>query len=179
MMSDAGEWNWIVAFSLGCIHLWNGNPSAAEQELQPGYDALKKIGEKSHFSSIAHCLSNAVYLQGRYDEADRLTRECEEACRANDGNSQIFWRSTRAKVLAHGGEFEAAVRLGRAAVALAEKSDFLPAHADALMDLAEVMQLAGRPEEARPAVEEAVRLYGEKGNVVSAARARALLGKLS
>jgi hypothetical protein len=41
-----------------------------------------------------------------------------------------------------------------------------------------VLALAGRPSEAVPALEEAVRLFEHKGNVVSAAKARALLAEL-
>ena len=47
--------------------------------------------------------------------------------------------------------------------------------ADALVDLAEVLRLAGRQEEARLSLEEAQGLFVRKGNVVSAeAAARAL-----
>jgi hypothetical protein len=41
-----------------------------------------------------------------------------------------------------------------------------------------VLGLAGRGEEAAGALEEAIALYERKGNVVSAARAKALLGEL-
>jgi hypothetical protein len=46
------------------------------------------------------------------------------------------------------------------------------------MDLAEVLLLAGSPNDAAPPVDQALRLYEEKGNVVSAARARTLLDRL-
>ena len=52
---------------------------------------------------------------------------------------------------------------------MASETDFLPLHADALADLAEVLRLAGKPEEAETARLEAVRLYERKGNVVRAA----------
>ena len=50
---------------------------------------------------------------------------------------------------------------------LAQESDFLPAHADALADLAEVLRLAGREDEARAALEEAIVLYEQKGNLLA------------
>ncbi len=47
------------------------------------------------------------------------------------------------------------------------------------MDLAEVLRLADRPDEAADALREAVELYARKGNVVSADRARTLLADLN
>jgi hypothetical protein len=60
-------------------------------------------------------------------------------------------------------------------VGAGEGTHFLGFHADALLVLAEVLRLAGRPAEATPAVEEALALYELKGNLVSAAKAQALL----
>ena len=173
-MNDAGEWIWIVSFWYAYISTWKGEPEAAEEELRPAYAALKRVGETSHFSSIAHALSDAVYLQGRYAEAEELTGECERASRPNDVHSQILWRSIRAKALARRGEFESARAFAREAVEIAEASDFLLAHSDALADLAEVLLLAGRGDESEDAFQAALRCYGSKGNVLAAARARQL-----
>jgi len=113
-----------------------------------------------------------VYAQGRYKEAERLTHECERACRANDVHSEIQWRSIRAKALARRGAFDEAEQLGREALTLAEAGDFLLAHAEALMDYAEVLALAGRAEDAVPFLEEAVRRHEQKENLLGANRAR-------
>ena len=78
-------------------------------------------------------------------------------------------------MLARRNEFDDGLRLAREAVALAQDSDFLPAHADALADLAEVLRLAGREDEARAALEEAIVLYEQKGNLLASAAARASL----
>jgi len=179
IMEDAGEWVWIVSFWCAFVHMWQEKPIAAEHELRPGYEALKEIGEKSHFSSFAHGLSTAVYMLGRYEEAEQFSRECEEASRPNDVHSHVLWRSTRAKVLARRGEFEAAERLGRDAVAYASSSDLYVAHADALMDLAEVLRLAGDRASAREAVEEAIRYFELKGNVFAVGQARNRLRELA
>ncbi len=45
-------------------------------------------------------------------------------------------------------------------------------HAKALADLAEVLELAGRREEAAAALEQALELYERKGNLVMAERTR-------
>ena len=61
--------------------------------------------------------------------------------------------------------------LAREGVALAADSEYVGLHADVLLDLAEVLRLAGRSEEAEAAAVEAVRLYERKGNVAGMARA--------
>jgi tetratricopeptide (TPR) repeat protein len=177
-MEDAGEWIWIVTFWFAFVRVWHGDAVAAEDELRPAYDALKRIGETSHFSSIAHALANALYMQGRYDEAEELTGECERASRPNDIHSQTLWRSIRAKTLARRGELDEARRLGRDAVEFAATSDFLLAHADALSDLGEVYEVAGERQEAIRALEGAIELYERKGNVLMANASRARLAVL-
>jgi tetratricopeptide (TPR) repeat protein len=177
-MEERGERLWQVSIEIAGIPLRAGDPAGAEGELRPGYEALKSMGEKTHFSTLVELLANAVYLQGRYEEAEALTQECEEAARSNDVHAQIRWRAIRAKVIARKGEFESADNLAREAVAFATASDFLNDHADALLDYAEVLRLSGRRAEASSVVESAVPLYEQKGNVVSAATARSLLGEL-
>ena len=78
----------------------------------------------------------------------------------------------RAKILARGGEFDAAREFALAAVAVAADSDFHHAHAEALMDLAEVHCLAGESEAAAAAIEEAIHYYELKGDLLAADRAR-------
>jgi DNA-binding SARP family transcriptional activator/tetratricopeptide (TPR) repeat protein len=177
-MSANGESGWLFPVLLAFYFSWVSEPAVAERDLRPVYDQLKKVGEKSHFCSVATMLAQAVYAQGRYDEADELARDAERTARPNDVHSHIVWRGTRAKVLARRGELDAAEALAREAVAYAAKSDFLHSHADALTDLAEVLQLAGRTAEAAAAVDEAMHLHEQKGNVVAAARARSFLEDL-
>jgi len=64
-------------------------------------------------------------------------------------------------------------------VAFAAESDFLDSHGDALMSLTDVLQLADRLDDAGTALEQAASLYAQKGNIVSAAKARARLESIS
>jgi class 3 adenylate cyclase len=160
------------------IHLGLAEPLLAngevlEQEQRAACEALEQVGEKTSYSSVAAMLARTLCAQGRDAEAEHYTRASEEAAHPNDVLSQIVWRSTRAKVLAHRREFEAAETFALEAVAFAEQSDFLNAHADALMDLAAVLQLAGRSDGAADALSRAQALYERKGNIVMAERARA------
>ena len=177
IMDEAGDRIWIVSYYSSFIFMWQGDPITAEARLRPSYDAHKRVGAK--ISSVSHLLANAVYTQGRYEEAEALTRESEEASRSNDVQDNVMWRSTRAKVLARRAEFEAAEQLAREAVALAATSDILVPHADAFSDLGEVLELHGRHDEAADAHRSAIELHERKGNVIAAARARARLDGLS
>ncbi len=51
-------------------------------------------------------------------------------------------------------------------------------HAEALLALADVLAVRGRPAQAVSIVEEARVLYDRKGNLVMAEKARSLLGEL-
>jgi tetratricopeptide (TPR) repeat protein len=155
--------------------LWLDDPLGAERALLPAYNRLKQMGEKSHFSSISQALSQAVYDQGRYAEAEQLTHECEQVSRPNDVHSQIGWRTIRAQTLARRGEHQKAEALARDAVAYAETSDFLLSHADAATGLAEVLELQGRRNEASKTLSLAIDLHERKGNILAANRMHAVL----
>jgi tetratricopeptide (TPR) repeat protein len=159
---EFGDSIWLFAINFGWVMLAD-DPVAAENELRPGYEALLRLGEKSHFSSVAGLLARAVCAQGRYDEAERLTHESEEAARPNDIHSHILWRTARSQVLAQRKELDRAEQLAVEAVSFAATSDFLDSHADAMMNLAELRLVAGRQREAAGHIEEALRLYEQKG----------------
>jgi DNA-binding SARP family transcriptional activator len=173
-VTEFGDSIWLFAINFGWVML-EDDPVAAEQELRPGYEALGRLGEKSHFSSVAGLLARAVFAQGRYDEAERLTRASEEAARPNDIHSHILWRTTRAQVLAQKGDLKGAEALAVEAVGFAAESDFLDSHADALMVLAELRAQASSNEGAIAHAGAAICLYEQKENRRSAERARSRL----
>jgi class 3 adenylate cyclase len=158
----------------GIVELLAGDPAAAERELRAGYESLEQMGETFLVPVLSALLAQALYAQGRGDEALRFSKLSEQTAAPDDRFAHVQWRSARAKPLAQSGRTEEAETLARQAVALAEETDFLVVRGDALMDLAEVLRLGGGSDEVLPVVEQALRLYEEKGNVVAAARARAL-----
>jgi class 3 adenylate cyclase/tetratricopeptide (TPR) repeat protein/type II secretory pathway predicted ATPase ExeA len=159
------------------VEMLAGDPAAAERELRRDFAELSEMGEKYFLSTAAGELARAVYAQGRYEEAEELTRMAAELSAEDDLTSQALWRSVRAKTLARRGLGPEAEELAREAVDLLLDTDALVLQADALEDLAEVLALAGS-EDARACLEEALRLLERKDNVVSAERLRASLRTL-
>jgi tetratricopeptide (TPR) repeat protein len=163
------------AFAYGEIELLAGDYEAADRELRAGATALERMGERGYLSSISAYLAETVYRLGRLDEAEELARGSLERASEDDLWSQALSRGTLAKVLARGGAFDEAERYGRTAVVLVGDTDALDLHGTALLDLAEVLQHAGRPEEAAENAERALRNFELKENDISAELARALL----
>jgi class 3 adenylate cyclase/tetratricopeptide (TPR) repeat protein len=160
----------------GYLYMVTGDPIKAQQILLRAYDALDQIGEKGVMSTQAALLAQAICLAGGPDEeAERFARISQATAATEDIHSQIPARGALAKVLARRGELREAERLASEAVRLAEATDWLSLHADALVDLATVLGQAGRFDDARPAIRAALRLYRSKGNRASAARARSTL----
>ena len=139
---------------------------------------LEEAGETGFLSTTVARLAEAVCEQGRFEEAEQYTHISEESAAPDDCISQILWRSVRAKAIASQGRLGDGELLGREAVALAWDTDNIDLRGDALLALAEVLRIAKRPDEPVPLIEEAIRLYEQKGNVVSARKARSLLDEL-
>jgi tetratricopeptide (TPR) repeat protein len=167
---------WFFPDEFSAQTLLGGGPAAAVRELQRAYDVQKRIGGTNYLSTIAALLARARHAEGRDEEAEQLTRDCEQAVRPNDVQANILWRGTRARILARRGRLDAAQALAAEAVAFAAQSDFLETHGDALVDLADVLQFAGRGVDARAALKRAVELYEQKGHVIAAATTRNLIG---
>lgn len=67
----------------------------------------------------------------------------------------------------------AAIAIDRSAVAMAAATDLVVAHGRALDDLAEVLELSGRHDQARRSLAQAIDLYLRKGVTALGDRARA------
>ncbi len=164
-----------ISIDSGTIEMLAGDPAAAEAELRTDYEALRRMGASDYACTTAAILAEALYQQDRLDEAEGLTRVVESTSTEDDLTNQVLWRSVRAKVLARRDLFEEAERLAREAASLARDGDEPDAQGNALADLAEVLQRAGKAGDAHRALEEALERFEFKGNLVSAARARSLL----
>ena len=168
-----------ASLQAGKIEFLADDPEAAERVFRAAFGTLEQMGERGILSTVAAGLAEALYRQGRDEEAEHFTRTSEHAAAPDDLWSQVLFRVARAKVLARRGELEQAERLARKGVGLAEATDNIDMQADALIDLAEVLRLAGRTDDIAPVIDEALRRYKQKGNVISAERARTLLAEIA
>jgi class 3 adenylate cyclase/tetratricopeptide (TPR) repeat protein len=155
------------------VEILAGDHEAAEAQLRWGVDTLREIGEYAWLPTVAGMFAEAVYLQGRYDEADEIVTVGEETAGSEDAYSQALLRSVRAKSLARRGRVEEAEPLAREAIALLEPTDFLFMQAFARGSLGEVLVLAER-HDALGELEAAARLADAKGFSVGAGQMRAL-----
>jgi ATP/maltotriose-dependent transcriptional regulator MalT len=163
----------------GAVEMLAGEPAAAERYLRRTYEGLERLGERGFLSTTAAELAQAVYAQGRYEEAEQFAAIGEEAGASDDIATQLPLRGIRAKVAARRGQSAEAEMTARGAVELARGTDALGLHGEALMDLAEVLALSGRTDEALNALDEAARLFDSKAIVVSARRARAARAEMA
>jgi class 3 adenylate cyclase/tetratricopeptide (TPR) repeat protein len=161
------------------VEMARGDWVAAEHELRQGFDELVSMGDKNYLALTAGWLAHCLYQLERYDEADECAALCERSAAKSWVAAQVVWRGARAKLLARGGDVGAGEALAREAVELALRTDRADTQTDALMDLAEVLRLAGRDADAVPVVADALRRYEAKEVIPAAARARALLEELA
>ncbi|MFL6013772.1 MAG: BTAD domain-containing putative transcriptional regulator [Gaiellaceae bacterium] len=170
ILDDLGT-NVLAASTISSeIEMLAGDPAAAERDLRRDFDALTELGETYLRSTVAGDLAQAVYLQGRHDEALDLATVAEELAAEDDVISQAFWRSVRAKVLAQRARADEALPLAEQAVDLIRGTDSPVTLARTLVDLAEVQSLGDRSEDAYSALAEAAALLERKENVVAAQR---------
>jgi len=144
---------------LGEIARITGDYQAAAGYLRDACAALEAIGNFGELSTYAPMLGGVLCRLGDYDEAELLARRGREVGDPEDVTTQGIWRQTQALVCSARGEHTDAERLAREAVAWAGRSDSPHRQADALADLAEVLEAAGRRDEAVAAWQGALDRY--------------------
>ncbi|HET7352649.1 MAG TPA: hypothetical protein VFJ11_01200, partial [Gaiellaceae bacterium] len=138
------------------------NPAAAEAELRDGLEILHGTGSEALQQAW---LAAALVAQGRYEEAREPAEAARAIASAGDVLDQVAWHSALSRVEAAAGNLEDALALARTAVEQASSTDGLTMQADALLDLAAVLEGSGDAEEAARSTNEAAALYARKGAV--------------
>ncbi len=175
MLRDLGQGVFVAStgIDLARVELQGGDLALAQREIRADCDFLAAKGETYFLSTLTALLARIVRDQGRDDEALALTRDAEAITAPEDTESQALWRMVRAPILARAGDPAQAEQLAREALAQVRRTEAPILQGDALAELAAVLAAAGRGEEARATIAEAIALYAAKGNRVAAARAAA------
>jgi tetratricopeptide (TPR) repeat protein len=152
------------------VELLAGDLEAAERELRRDDVALAALGDRFYRSTVAAMLAGVLELRGDLDEAVRLSEVAEALSDEDDVVSQVLWRVARGRAYARRDRPAEAEALVVRAIELTGQTVDISLQADVLVDLATVLHLAGRDDEALPPLAEALALYERKGDLVSAAR---------
>jgi tetratricopeptide (TPR) repeat protein len=158
----------------GPVEILAGDLTGAISQLSDGCAALRHLGHTNVLSTAAALLARALERSGDEKAADQWTTVSEHASSKDDMSSQMLWRGVRSRLLSAAGEHDQAVAVASEGVAIAERTDFLVRHGEALVDLAVALARSGRPSDAEFARDRAVVLFTAKGNTVLARQAEQL-----
>jgi tetratricopeptide (TPR) repeat protein len=147
-----------------------GDVQAAADVAEEAYAKLSERGDRWPY--LCAFLAQARFALGKYPEASEVA---EIAVSSANSIERALGLGVLARLRAREGDATEAEELIDEAVAIVERTDFLFDRGTVHLDRAEVMELLGRDEDARTARERALEMFEEKGDLVSAARTRALL----
>jgi len=153
-----------------------GRLDEAERQLRDGYDRLLEIGDVGYLSWTAAMLARVLAERGSFAEAREVARRCREELQLDHAFAQAASRLAEGIALLGEGRPDEAEAMGSEALELALESDMLDVQGDIVLLLADVDRAAGRDEQARARTHEALALYEQKGDLVSAGVARSRLG---
>jgi tetratricopeptide (TPR) repeat protein len=162
----------------GEIALIAGDYEAAARYLRDACEAMERAGSSAGLSTYAPILGRTLCLLGQPEEAESLAQKGRELGDPEDLLTQQAWRQTQALIHSGRGQHADAERLAREALDFSLRGDSLAAHGDAFCDLAEVLEAAGRREEAIAAWQEALDRYQRKQVIPLARRVRERLAQL-
>jgi len=161
---------------IGLLELLSGNAAEADRILGEAVGRLQEMGSDA-VGIVSAFRAQALYALGRYDEADRAASEAIK--RESYGIAElVIGLGVQGMVAARRGAFDEAEATARRGIAIVDETDFPSDRADARVALAEVLELAGRTEEAVEAAREALALFEAKGNTLQAGHVRERLTRL-
>jgi class 3 adenylate cyclase/tetratricopeptide (TPR) repeat protein len=152
--------------------------AAVDRHLEKWCEVVEDRGDFPVLSTYLPKRGLALCELGRFDEAEALAARGRELGTEEDVYTQALWRQVQARVLSTRGEHVEAERLAREAIDVADRGDILEGQGDCWCDLGEVLEAAGRREDAIAAWREALERYERKEIVPLARRVRERLAAL-
>jgi len=117
-------------------------------------------------STVAGLLAEAVFVQGRWSDAEALAAETEQLAAEDDIDAQTLWRLAKARAAALRGDLGEAEQLAREAVELLEPTDHVVNQIGARATLAAILRLSGNDAEAAEWLAQAQELADAKGSPI-------------
>ena len=149
------------------VEMLAGEYETAERELRAALEALEALGERYFLSTVYGLMAQTLLEHGSsLDDVDELCRRSEELATPDDVATQALWRCAAGRSLARRGSLADGEARVREALDLLATTDATVLLLDAYLDLGEVLELAGRYDEAREAYETARGHAELKGGVV-------------
>ncbi|HEX9737974.1 MAG TPA: AAA family ATPase, partial [Candidatus Limnocylindria bacterium] len=167
----------LLSHHAGPAELVAGDAARAAEMSRSGFDLLTAGGDRGFASTSAVNVARAMLELGRDAEAEEWSRRGQEMTTEDDFATQGPARGILALVAARRGELEAAERLAREAAVAMDATDMLTQVAEAHSDLADVLELAGKSEDARLEFQRALEVYERKGHLVGVGKMRARLAE--
>lgn len=157
-----------TAIACGMLELYFDDPVAAENVLRDGAALLEVAGEQGYRATVHALLAEALYAQGRYDEAEQTASEGIET-------SELVI-ALKGRMAARRGAVDDAEKCARDALARLLPDDLLSGLV--LLAVAEIHQMVGRTVEAGDSARQALQLYERKGVVPALGRCQRFLAVL-
>jgi class 3 adenylate cyclase/tetratricopeptide (TPR) repeat protein len=164
-LTTAGEW-------LSEIAVLAGDYEAAAGYLRDVCASLEAIGNFPELSTYAPAWGRALCALGRFEQAEPLALKGRDLGADDDLTTQVLWRLVAARVESNRGDHAVAESLAREAIEIAARTDCPGMQGDARCDLAEVLDAAGRRDEAVAVWREALDRYERKEILPLARRVR-------
>ena len=166
---ELGRADWLGVATLACgyVALLDDDPETAEQEFARAQDTFAAHGDDWYLSVAGTDRALALCALDRYGEAREA---CEHPQTSSDAEWATKWNRAHALADAAEGSLEAALAHADTAVRIAEATEYRNLHAAALADRASICDATGQASNASTDLQNALRLYQQKGNVVEAAR---------
>ncbi len=168
-------WYWVLAEVIWDIKVLMGEPGEATEVLTEAYGEIERMGDS--FLSLSAFLARSLYEMERFEDAQRRAEAAVEA--VDDRRARGLGLGVLAKLWARQGRLEEAAGMAEEAVALFSGTEFSIFRPAVLMDRADVLRMAGRPHEAISVIQDALLLYEQREDVVSADHARRAIEELA
>jgi class 3 adenylate cyclase/tetratricopeptide (TPR) repeat protein len=161
------DWLGVATLACGYVALLDSDPESAEREFARAQDTFAAHGDDWYLSVACADRALALCALDRYRDARDVSQSPQTP---SDVEWVTKWNRAHGLADAAEGSLESALVRADTAVSVAEATEYHNLHAAALADRASIRDAIGQTCDALIDLQEALKLYERKGNVVEADR---------